>query len=306
MATDLGRIAIDRMLKLLGVEVPPPYEPTHRSWVLWGAIQHAWWEPAVTPYVDPIWTLLLRTLAVEGFSASRAQSVVLAAPFAPPTLACLVQSADSPDRLEMATNLEVHRENVEWVSRVLAVAARVQAAEARMFSELKGLGWVGLRPGADINASTPPGLLLEPSEVFLGGLGFEPVSKAWPETEVMECIGVLRLRTGADAVRPSPGMTATLILHSARRPQGILDINVRATHPLLGRGLSLTLTTSVVSGPLNAIVTNSIEVGSKAVGDALGGWSSQPGVLKYTGFYPDVFYRKGLLLRLLLEYARRA
>jgi hypothetical protein len=42
------------------------------------------------------------------------------------------------------------------------------------------------------------------------------------------------------------------------------------------------------------------------VGDALGGWSSQPGVLKYTGFYPDVFYRKGLLLRLLLEYARRA
>ena len=30
------------------------------------------------------------------------------------------------------------------------------------------------------------------------------------------------------------------------------------------------------------------------------------GVLKYTGFYPDVFYRKGLLLRLLLEYARRA
>jgi hypothetical protein len=188
--------------------------------------------------------LLLRTLAVEGFSASRAQSVVLSAPFAPPTLACLVQSADSPDRLEMATNLEVHRENVEWVSRVLAVAARVQAAEARMFSELKGLGWVGLRPGADINASTPPGLLLEPSEVYLGGLGFEPVSKAWPESEVMECIGVLRLRTGADAVRPVSRDDRHP--HSSQRQAtaeaSSMSMSVRRT-PLLGRGLSLTLTT---------------------------------------------------------------
>jgi hypothetical protein len=260
----------------------------------------------VTPYVDPIWTLRLRTRAVHGFSGSQAQSVVLSAPLARPTLACLVQSASHADRLEMATNLEVQRGNAEWVPRVLAVAAHVQAAEARMFSELKGLSWVGLRPAADVNASTPPGLLLEPNEVFVGGLGFEPVAQAWPETEVAECIGVLRLRTGAEAVRPSTGMTATLLLNSAKRPQRILDINARATHPLLGQGLSIALTTTTVSGPLNAIVTNSIEVGSRAEGDALGGWwAAQDGLLKYTGFYPDVFYRKGLLLRLLLEYARR-
>jgi hypothetical protein len=307
MDLDLGKAAIERLPKLLGVETECATRQPGFCWALWGAIQCAWSEPAGIDRGYPVWKLHLRTSALTGFSNSLAQNVMLSARLTLPTLACVVQSTDRPERLELATSIEVHRGNIAWVPQMLAVAARVQAAEARMMAESKGLDWATLKPMVNTEAVIPRRLALKPEEVLLYDPCSELTGTAWPESEIAEGIDVLKLRAGAEEAGTSAGMSATLVFDAPTQSRCNLDIKINATHPLLGRGLSLALATTNVGASPKAIAMNSREVGCEGAGEVLGGWwTTHAGVLKYTGFYPDAFDRKGLAVQLLLAFARRA
>jgi hypothetical protein len=306
MDAHLGEVAIDRVCDLLGVAAGATRANSGFSWSLWGARQRIWAEHT-SDLGYPAWKLHLRTHALEGFSGSPAQSVTLSARLMQPTLAGLLQSTEDPSRLELASSLEVHGSNLSWIPSVLALAARVQAIEARGLSESRELTWVGLAPAVNTGDELPRGFVLTPDDVLLGGLEQELDGSAWPRKEIAECADVLVLRARAEVVRTSGNLSTTLLLDSTHGPRCILEATPDAMHPLLGRGLSVELRTPSLSGPLNAIVANALDFGPLATADALGGWwATHGGVLRYTGFYPDAFYRKGFALQLLFGNARRA
>jgi len=305
--TDLGRAVVVRFLQLLGVEGACTPGEAGIQWSLWGASQRVWSEPVKVADYDAAWTVRLRTRALDGFIGSPAQLVALSTRLTLPTLAGVARSADQPTRLELASSFVVHQGNIGWVAGALAVAARVQAIEARLFSESKGLAWVGLNPVVDMGAKVPETLLREPDSLLTGGLDTEGSRQAWPESEISECADVLALRARAHAIRTPRGMTATFVVDSTTDTRSILEARADGVHPLLGRGLSVILRIPARGGPLDAIAANEREVGPWGNTDALGGWRApQGGLLQYSSFYPDALYRRGLALQLVLSCARRA
>ena len=308
MVVDLGNVVIERLCTLVGVE--PRYGPCPKTsnWCLWGTHQRAWSEPVTADRGYAASTLHLRTQVFEGFTGSLAQSVALSARLSLPTIAGIAQSTDAPARLELVSSLDVHRGNASRIPDVLAVVARVQAAEARMLSESKGLDWVGLTPKVSTGVNLPFDLLLKPAEMLLSRVGPERRDFGWPEAEVSAAIDELVLRARAEVViRTFESMSATLLLDSVKGTRSILEVRADVSHPLLGQGLSMVLSTPAASGPLNAMVANALEVRPGGAGDTLGGWwATHGGGLRYAGFYPNAFYHKGFALQLLLGYARRA
>jgi hypothetical protein len=127
-------------------------------WQLWGAHQRAWLETARG--ADGTRRVQLRTGAIQWFPGSLAQLSELSAELPVPTLAGMVRRVDQPSRLELATSLEVREDTIEWVLKALPAAARMQAAEARLLSQSKALGRVGLIPEVDVEAKAPSTLSL--------------------------------------------------------------------------------------------------------------------------------------------------
>lgn len=302
--TDLGRELISRLRELMGVESGWAEGDTRFQWPLWGAPQRGWSEPATGGDGWPGWRLQLRTSALEGFTGSEEQQRVLAAEISPPTLAGLVRSPGRASRLELASSLDVRGAGVGWVLWLLAVAGRVQAAEARRLSESARLAAVGLEPAVDLAASVPAALREHPWEVLIGAGPLPGHAPRWSAADAALCIDALRSRS-ARAVATPGGLTATFAPGGRPDERSLLELR-SAVHPLLGEGIASELRVPLAFGLLQAMALNEREVGPRGRGDALGGWWPTRAGLAHCAFHPRAFRPAGFGVELALAYARRA
>ena len=171
--------------------------PRGITWRLWGAQQRAWLEETTTR--DNLLTrrLQLRTSSLEWFPGALAQLSELSVELSLPTIAGLVRRADRPSRLELATSLEVREDTVEWILKVLPVAARMQAAEARLLSQSKALGRVGLIPEVDLEAKAPAVLPSRRGNLLPNSLAPRLAGPCLEDAEIEECAEVLEAQLRA-------------------------------------------------------------------------------------------------------------
>ncbi|MGH9146861.1 MAG: hypothetical protein ACRD1Q_09140 [Vicinamibacterales bacterium] len=307
-AADLGGNLLMRLRKVLDVRSEWfDGEPRGITWRLWGAQQRAWLDTTTTR--DGVLTrrLQLRTSALEWFPGSLAQLSELSVELSLPTIAGLVRRVDQPSRLELATSLEVREDTVEWILEVLPIASRMQAAEARVLSQSKALGRVGLIPEVDLEAKAPAVLPSRRRSLLPNALVPRLAGPCLEDSEIAECAEVLQAQLRAHAVKTPHGFHATFRLRSVDAGRSILEVTADSKDPAFGKGLLVVLSTPVRGGPQTAMLLNESEVSLLGRGHALGGWwAPKGGLLHHCMFIPDAIYRKGVTLHLLLVYARRA
>ena len=306
-AADLGGNLLTRLREVLAVHSEWfDGEPPGMTWRLWGAQQRAWLETTTRDGLV-MRRLQLRTGALEWFPSSLAQLSELSAELSMPRIAGLVRRVDRPSRLELATSLEVREDTVEWILKVLPVAARMHAAEARLLSQSKALARVGLIPDVDLEARAPAVLASRRGNLFPNNLVPRLVGPCLEGSEIAECVEVLQAQLRAHAVKMPHGFYATLGLRSPEAGRSILEVTADSRDPAFGKGLLIILSTPVRGGPQTAMVLNESEVSPLGCDHALGGWwAPKGGLLHHSMFIPDAIYRKGVTLHLLLAYARRA
>ena len=281
-------------------------EPRGLTWRLWGAQQYAWLETTVTRDGSRIRRLQLRTRALEWFPGSLAQLSELSVELPLPTVAGVVRHVDRPSRLELATSLEVREDTLDWVLAALPIAARMQAAEARLVAQSKALARVGLIPEIDLAAKAPTALPLRRGNLLTNGPSPKLAGPCLEDSEIAECIEVLEAQLGAHAVRTPQGFQASFRPRSPDALRSILEVSGGTKDPLFGKGLLVVLSTPVRGGLMGAMLLNESEVGPLGRGHALGGWwAHKGGLLHHCMFIPDAIYQKGATLHLLLAYARR-
>lgn len=307
-AAELGGNLLMRLREVL--EVRSEWfdgEPRGITWRLWGAQQRAWLDETTTRDGALTRRLQLRTSALEWFPGSLAQLSELSVELSLPTIAGLVRRMDRPSRLELATSLEVREDTVEWILKVLPVAARMQAAEARHFSQSKALGRVGLIPEVDLESKAPVVLPSGRAKLLPNHMVPRLAEPCLEDSEIEECAEVLQAQLRAHAVRTPHGFQATFRVRSPEAGRSILEVTADSKDPAFGKGLLVVLSTPVRGGPQSAMVLNESEVSPLGRGHALGGWwAPTGGLLHHCMFIPDAIYRKGVTLHLLLAYARRA
>jgi hypothetical protein len=305
-AADLGSDVLLRLGEVLGVKSDKTAEELGGVWwQLWGAPQRAWLE--AVRRADGTRRVQLRTGALKWFPGSIAQLSELSAELPVPTLAGIVRRVDQPSRLELATSFEVREDTIDWILTALPAAARMQAAEARLLSQSKALGRVGLIPEVDVEAKAPSALSLRRGNLLHDRRAPKLAGPSWDESEISECADVLKAQMHAHTVRTAQGFHASFRLRSGQAARSILEVTTDCEDPLFGRGLLVVLSTPVRGGTLGAMALNEREVGSFSRGHALGGWwAAKGGLLQHCLFFPAAIYQKGVTLQLLLSYARRA
>jgi len=305
---DLGRNLLARFRDMLGVETDWTIEEQGSlQWQLWGARQRVWLESAASADQARTRRLQLRTSALEWFPGSLAQLSALSAELAFPTLAGIVRNAEHADQLELATSLDVQDDASDWAVDALFVATQVHAAEARRLAQSNALVHVGLASAVDLEANAPTELTLKRGNLLQGRRTLQLVDRCGVEPEMSACIDVLKALLPAHVVRTPGGFHASFRIAGGEGARSILEVTADREDPLFGRGLLVVFSVPVRGGLLEAMTLNEHEVGPLGRGHALGGWwAPQGGLLRHCSFYPNAIYRKGVLLPLILAYARRA
>jgi hypothetical protein len=221
------------------------------------------------------------------------------------TLAGLVRHPADPSRLELATSLDVHEATLDWTVRVIAVAARVQAAEAAALrSQAEGLAEAGLAPAVGAAAPAALGLL---SAVLVGSERPEATPR-WAEPEIGRFFDELEETADTRVTGTAWGTSATLDhRRGTTKARSVLEVKANAWHASLGDGLSVALWTQARGALLDAIAWNEREAGARHLGLGLGGWWALPeGALVHQSFLPRLLYERGAATRLLHAYTLRA
>lgn len=300
VTADIGNEALKALRCSLDVEAGCAAEDAV-CWSYRGVPQRAWAAPIAGAY-RPTWRLHLETAALEKFSGSLAELQALSDEVTPPSLAAIVRSSDRPSGLDLVTTLDMHEGNFAWAIRVLAAAARVQAAEARRLASPSG--WVvaaGLRPASELQLEWPDEF--QPAVEASFRESPAPIGESpWTAQETSDGIEALKATTPALVVEIPTGISATF----PGKTWSFLEVTCDADRPPLGKGLLVVLTTPGRGGPLNAMLLNELETGPHSRGRGPGGWwAPEGGFLVHRSFYPRALYRTGLLMDLLLDYARR-
>ncbi len=302
--TDIGRVAIGRLGELMRVPQMSREDDGKLTWSCWGVEQLAWSEVSRDPARRPVWRVHLRTQALAGFRASAEQMRTLSSGGCP-ALASLVRHADRQDTLELALSLDVHLGNIEWVVRVMDVAARVQATETHIMSLSCEFSANGLIPLASIDDWTHP--LMRPGAFPVDDATKATESPCWRDSAVAGYVELLRT-LGAHAVQTTTGITATIETeHGHANGRSIIEV-VEREHPALGPGLSVVVWTPVRDDIVGALAANEHDVSAaEHPGLSLGGWwAAEGGLRRHVSFYPYSLRRDGVVRQLLFAAVRRA
>jgi hypothetical protein len=299
---DPGAETLARLPPMLGVEPERRPGGRGREWRLGGAVQRAWASPAAGADGFPAWRINLRTRALEGYSGAREQVRALGVLWTIPTLAGLVEDHEGPGRLELASSVEVPGSDIGWTLRVLAVAARAQAADAGRLCRSEALAAVGLAAVSGF----PHGVAAPPVDHgFLTATAPAETGEEWTSSGVAGCMSVVGSGRGARVVRTPEGLCG-VFLEEGGDGGSILEIKAGAEDPVLGRGVCVVLSTPFRGTTSEAIAWNGLEVGRSSGSGALGGWWAARGGLTHRTFYPDALSRKGRLVEMALAAVRRA
>ena len=305
---DLGRSVLARFRDMLGVDTDWTIEEQGRlQWRMWGARQRAWLETSATSAQARTRRLQLRTSALEWFPGSLAQLTALSGELAFPTLAGITRHVDQADQLELATSLDVQDDASDWAVEALFVATQVQAAEARRLAQSNALARVGLIPALDLEANPPAELALRQGNLLQSRRQPQLADRCWGEPEISACVDTLKALLPAHVVRTPGGFHASFRIAGSEGARSILEVTADREDPLFGRGLLVVFSVPVRGGLLEAMALNEHEIRPFGRGHALGGWwAPQGGLLRHCSFYPNALHRKGVMLPLILTYARRA
>ena len=208
--------------------------------------------------------------------------------------------------LELASAVEVYDGNVSSMVKLLAVAARAQAADARLLlAYSRRLSGAGLIPVIDAAATMPISFL--PGTARRRDTPVLPPPRRGISREILPWVDALEQRGVARAVETPWGVTATFALGSTIETQSKLDLRPDPGRPLFGPGVTVGLWTPVRGGPLDALAWNAREVGEGSRGDALGGWWAPPGgVLVHRAFFPAEICQPDVVSAALDSCIRRA
>jgi hypothetical protein len=304
-AVDYGSEALVLLRKSLGIKTTWTADAAVH-WSFWGTLQRAWSAPVLRTAPRSAWRVNLRTRLFDGFDGSAAQMSAISSCLPHASLAAVAQREACPDHLELASAVDVHDDNVGQVVRVLTVAARAQASEARYFlTGSKTLAAVGLTPVVDTAAGLPTAALYAGEALLRDTLSRGASLRS--KEEMSQCVESLRQQHGVRAVHTPWGVSATFGRCGAVDVRSILEVKPDGGRPLLGRGVSVALWSPVRGGPQDALLWNRRELASEGSCYALGGWwAPEGGFLVHRSFYPAGVWNADLVARFLEAYALRA
>jgi hypothetical protein len=274
------------------------------EWSLESVRQRVWVD-RIASSTPPTFRLTLSTDALGGFTGLSAQLAALSALLAPPRLAGLVRSRDAASRLEFTSSLHASEQDVKWATQALAVAADMQAEEARSLqADREAFTHAGLTPACSDDA----GSVTRHARTFgLDPVPADPAVPGWTTSELCPCIATLRSLPNVRAVQTPWGVSATIWPAGPDRPGSILEVRADARRSFAGKGLSVVLRTAIRGGPLRALGWNEREVGPRGRGNGLGGWwAAEGGFMVHSTFYPDALKDSGRAERFLLDAVVRA
>ena len=275
-------------------------------WSFWGVLQLAWTE-RVAGDDRPTWRLRLRTRLLDGFSGSGGQVSALAACLPYSALGGVVAGEGRRRHLELAAAVDFHDGNIGSMVRLMAVAARAHAADARyLLAHSKRLTAAGLVLVIDA-AAEPPAPFLNAGDAGCRQAFALPPARRGRSREIALWVDELERRGEARAEETPWGITAKYSIGWTAETQSILELRPDASRPLLGPGVTIGLWTPVRGGPMDAMAWNAREVGAASRGEALGGWWAPPGgVLVHRAFFPAEICKPDVVAAVLDACTRRA
>lgn len=212
--------------------------------------------------------------------------------------------------LTLRTLVRVHPDNVDWVKRMLGMAALLQVDEARLFS-----AHLATILQAEQALSAPAGRELrydadEMTEMFLGLCAAQGAQAArWSAAEFQDA--VTKYMQGPPALMASAGGAALTVEFPFGSQSSLCQVMATQPHPRFGTGLFALQTFPVnaasdVDGARQALELNSDELSVSPFGYGCGSYVYRNELLCFVSFIPNVAYRSGLLPNVYYSCAQRA
>lgn len=275
------------------------------TWYPGGLTQHVWAEPVPRRGGLDAWRVHVRTWCLKRLVGSAEQMQALEAQLPSLTLSALTRKPGSPSRLGLATAVHMNVDRVDWTSRVIAAAARLQAYEANGLARATAVRASGAMPdvvtdqvGRDCPQAVPvPAIESEGPPLALDVLPFAEIADA------------LRAHDGVRAIATHSGVTASFPLQSEGDRYEFVLTEIRlATREEIGRGVSMTMSLPMPAPThlLHALVLNEAELLADSPTDLLGGWVLRDGSLVHEAFVPSALCNGEMIRHMAEAAARRA
>ncbi len=270
-----------------------------RGYSIWRGYfrQTLWYDGPFEDEGVELFRLNVRTDLLKNFDGSTEQLDAVGIAMQIPTLSGLVRNERDPSRIQLASSVYVHDENVGGVSAIFFQASMAQMADAANLAELcakAGLEQDCTKHPSGEQFDDPEdmmGLLLEIRESgstpsrYLG----DEMLRCREECPTPPSVMTNGSQTGITAEFPYMGSTS------------LLTIRGEAEHPVYLNCAVLKLKVRTDSNVLIALELNERECQENTKFHFLGSWcGEQPGMLSYTTFLTNNFFQPGLISHVLL------
>lgn len=217
---------------------------------------------------------------------------------------------DKAKTLSLCSLAYVNQLNENWLRELISVASVLQIGEARIigpyFAELlhveealSGPPNRGFRPQPDELAEMIPDFIVPSGQL--------PV--LWTEPEFQDAVD--RFMNRPPAILASAGGPGLTVEFPCGDQSSLCQINTFEQHPHFGNGLLILQSFPYINLPdLDgvglALSLNQLELTQKPFGYGFGSYVYRDGMLHFTCFLPNGFYRPGLLPNIYFSCAQRA
>ncbi len=306
--TDAGQRAVERLYQLSNTDATwSVRHPRGFTWWAGPLAQHVWADPPTDVHDKRLFRVHTRTDMIAGFSESERHLTTVGTVARMSTLSSWIRHPQDPTRIQLAAAVSVHEEVEDFLTRLIALAAAIQVAEAHIIAPtLESV------PGWSIAASAHPSSgpredlddMLNVIKAMVAPIGQGDSRWAGPEME--EALQLLQgppcvLTTGdaqgvaAEFPFPGPGGTSLLRLQTTER------------HPRLGNGclasLSLPHGARDAASASLALTLNELEL----AGDhySVGSWCSSEHGVTYVSFLPNAAHQPRALVNIVMSLVGR-
>jgi hypothetical protein len=222
------------------------------------------------------------------------------------TLSALVLNNEGV--VSYVTAATVHNEILDFVERIFAVTAAMQAGDAQMKATnlgemLKGRPALSAHPASGARPSHDDTLNI--IEKLVAPHGKEP--SVWVGRDMLDTLALLK-RVSMIAMGDDDGLVAEFPYYNF---SSLLKFETKSPHPQVGHGLHVTLgvpdKASDVPSHVMAGFLNEMEAAPATLSDFRGAWCVSPSeTITFSAFYPNAFLRPGMGSNIALSMAARA
>jgi hypothetical protein len=304
---DLGQRVVETLYQWSKIDAEwSVWHPRGFTWWAGPLAQHVWADPPVEIDGKQLYRVHARTDLLTGLDAADLQAAAEWAAFS--SLSGWVRPADDLSRIHLATAVSVHVEVEDFLTRLMALAAALQVAEAhRTAPYLERVpGW-----SAAVSAHPSSGPRQEPDDM-LNVIGQVVVPKGqepsrWTGAEMAGAVELLQDgpcilatgdTTGVAGEYPFPGPVGT----------SLLRLQTEVPHPRLGNGCLCTLRLPYALQEPAATAAIALQLNGMELDRHLyfiGSWCLSDSGLSYVSFLPNAAHRPGALTNILLSLVSR-